>query len=108
MRLGRNRYTGVTTTDSSSKAGETPPRTSDKSASSGAACESGDAQLEISNSSFRSVMESVLQLRAIDSIISSTGSEAIERENKVSDSIKKNCDLFELWESIRYSSPAFF
>ena len=109
MRLGRNRYTGVTTTDASSKFGESPPRTSDKSTNSGAVGESGDAQLEISNSSFRSVMESVLQLRAIDSIVSNTGADAAaERENKVSDSIKKNCDLFELWESIRYATMFFF
>ena len=103
MRLGRNRYTGVSTTDAASKTGESPTRNSNKTASNGTASgDSGDAQLEISNSSFRSVIESVLQLRAIDSIMSSAGSDAEERESKVLDSIKKNCDLFELWESIRY------
>ena len=103
MRLGRNRYTGVSTTDAASKTGESPTRNSNKTASNGTASgDSGDAQLEISNSSFKSVIESVLQLRAIDSIMSSAGSDAEERESKVLDSIKKNCDLFELWESIRY------
>ena len=104
MRLGRNRYTGVSTTEAASKTGEkSPTRNSNKTASNGTASgDSGDAQLEISNSSFRSVIESVLQLRAIDSIMSSAGSDAEERESKVLDSIKKNCDLFELWESIRY------
>ena len=103
MRLGRNRYTGVSTTDAASKTGESPTRNSNKTASNGTASgDSGDAQLEISNSSFRSVIESVLQLRAIDSLMSSAASDAEERESKVLDSIKKNCDLFELWEFIRY------
>ena len=103
MRLGRNRYTGVSTTDAASKTGESPTRNNYKTASNGTASgDSGDAQLEISNSSFRSVIESVLQLRAIDSIMSSAGGDAEERESKVLDSIKKNCDLFELWEFIRY------